>query len=112
MKRTLFLFSAMLISSLSFAQAPGAFKYQAVVRDNSGNLIAEQVIGLQIDILKGSTDGSSVYTETHSVTTNTLGLVNLQIGNGTTTDDFSTINWGEDDYFIQVSLDTTGGTCI
>ena len=26
------------------------------------------------------------------------------------TDDFSTINWGDDKYFIQVSLDPTGGT--
>jgi len=110
MKRTLFLFSAVFISSVLFAQAPEAFKYQAVVRDNSGNLLTEQIVGFQIEILKGATDGTSVYTETHSATTGIRGLVNLEIGNGTTTDDFSAINWVEDDYFIQVSLDATGGT--
>lgn len=110
MKRTLLLFSCVLISSIVLAQAPEAFKYQAVVRDNSGNLISEQSVGFQIDILKGATDGTSVYTETHSRTTNTYGLVNLEIGSGTTTDDLGAIDWGEDDYFIQISLDATGGT--
>lgn len=110
MKRPLLLLSFALISSIVLAQTPDAFKYQAVVRDNSGNLITEQVVGIQIDILKGATDGTSVYTETHSETTNAYGLVNLEIGYGTSTDDFSAINWGDDDYFIQVSLDATGGT--
>jgi len=110
MKRTLLLFSALLISSIVLAQAPEAFKYQAVVRDNSGNLITEQSVGIQIDILKGATDGTSVYTETHSATTNGYGLVNLSIGSGTSTDDFSAINWGDDEYFLQISLDASGGT--
>jgi len=110
MKRTMLLISALLISSIVFPQAPDAFKYQAVVRDNSGNLITEQSVGIQIEILKGAPDGTSIYTETHSVTTNTHGLVNLEIGSGTSTDDFTSINWGDDDYFLSVSLDATGGT--
>ena len=110
MKRNLLSLSALLISTIVFAQAPLAFKYQAVVRDNTGNLLAEQSVGIQIDILKGAPDGTSVYNETHVATTNEYGLVNLEIGSGTSTDDFGTINWGDDDYFLQISLDASGGT--
>ena len=110
MKR-LFTASAFLIIGISIAaQVPGLFKYQAVVRDNAGNPIAGQDVGFRIDILKGSVDGSSVYAETHSVTTSMHGLVNLTIGAGTSADDLSAINWGDDEYFIQVSLDAAGGT--
>ena len=85
MRSTLTLFSALLlISSILFSQAPEAFKYQAVVRGSDGNLITEQAVGFQIDILMGSIEGMSVYTETHSVNTNEYGLANLEIGNGTT----------------------------
>lgn len=102
MKKFLFILTGMLIAFAAYSQVPEAFKYQAVVRDNTGNPIAEQTVNFQIDILKGSTDGSTVYSETHSATTNTGGLVNLEIGNGTSSDDFSAITWGMDSYFVKL----------
>ena len=67
---------------------------------------------MQISILKGSETGLSVYTETWTVPTNNFGLVNLNIGvgDGSTTDDFSAITWGTDNYWLQVGLDKNGGT--
>nr|MBC8486643.1 collagen-like protein [Bacteroidota bacterium] len=65
------------------AQAPQAFKYQAVARDNAGNVLANQNVSFQISILQGSAGGPSVYTETHNAVTNEFGLVNLEIGTGT-----------------------------
>ena len=93
MKRDFLFFSGLLISSLIFAQAPQAFKYQAVVRDNAGNLLIEQNVDFQIDIIQGAVDGTPVYSETHTSSTNTFGLVTLEIGTGTTTGDFSAIEW-------------------
>jgi uncharacterized protein (TIGR02145 family) len=94
-----------------FAQTPQAFKFQAVARDNAGEIIANQEVSFQISILMGSAGGTSVYTEIHNETTNDFGLVNLEIGNGTVVSgDFTTINWGEVAYFLQVEMDEAGGT--
>jgi hypothetical protein len=70
------------------AQTPQAFKYQAIVRDNSGQLIQQQRVHFQISILEGTTSGKSLYIETHIDTTNSYGLVVLEIGHGFTSDDF------------------------
>jgi hypothetical protein len=94
-----------------FAQAPQAFKYQAVARDNSGNLIANQSVGFRISILQNSPTGTSVYSETHTVASNNLGLVNLDLGAGNpVSGTFSAINWGSGNYFVKVELDVTGGS--
>ena len=99
-----------LLSFNTFSQAPEAFKYQAVVRDASNLILANQNVGVQLRILQGSPSGTAVYTETFAVTTNQFGLVNLEIGTGTTTDDFSTIDWGNDTYFVENGIDVSGGT--
>jgi hypothetical protein len=96
---------------LAIAQAPNLFKYQAIARDNSGNVLANQSVGFEISILQNSSGGTSVYTETHAVTTNMHGLANLTIGGGAVVSgNFSTIDWGGAIYFIQVKMDATGGT--
>ena len=48
--------------------------------------------------------------ETFAPTTNGYGLVNIEIGSGNTTDDFSTIDWSAGPYFIETAMDATGGT--
>lgn len=93
------------------AQAPEVFNYQAVARDASGNPIASQVVSFRVSIIQGSAGGSAVYTETHSPTTTALGLVNLEVGNGLlVSGNFSTIDWGNDLFFIRIEMDITGGT--
>ena len=93
-----------------FAQVPQKMSYQAVIRDASGVLVANQTVGMQISILQGVADGPSVYTETQTSSTNANGLVSIEIGAGTTEDDFSTIDWGADTYFIKTQTDIEGGT--
>ena len=110
MKRLYTSFAAILIASLCFAQSPESFKYQAVVRNIDGSIVDDQSVSFQMEILVGSATGTSIYTETHTTTTNDYGLVHLDIGEGTSTDDFSSIDWGDDEYFLQVSIDLAGGT--
>ena len=95
-----------------FAQAPNSFRYQSVARDNSGNVLTNQAVSFRISILSGSAAGSAVYRETHTgLTTNTFGLVELEIGKGTPeTGTFSTINWGNNSYYVKVEMDPAGGT--
>lgn len=95
----------------SLAQSPQLFNYQGVARDNAGNVLSNQNIGLQIDIRQTTATGLVVYSETHSATANNFGLFNLQIGSGTPLiGTLSSIGWANGPFFMEVSLDATGGT--
>lgn len=111
MKRILLsLLLVFVVFSLS-AQAPQSFKYQSVVRTSDGTaVIASQNVAFQITILQGSDSGTEVYSETHSVLTNQFGLASFNIGEGSTTDDFSTIDWGADSYWVKVEIDPSNGS--
>ncbi len=106
--------SVLAIVALSFsvwAQSPEAFKYQAVVRDASQNVIPNQAVGMRLTIMQGSTSGTVVYQETFAPTSNSYGLVNLEIGTGTViSGTFAAIDWANGPYFIETAMDATGGT--
>jgi len=91
------------------AQTPQAFKYQAIARDNLGNIISDQNVSIRISILQDSVSGTPVYIETHTAHTNHFGLVNIAIGNGTGIGDFSSIDWGNNLFFIKTEMDPAGG---
>lgn len=99
------------LSVYCFSQFPEAISYQSIVRDMSGNPLTNQNVSLRIGILSDSTSGILVYSETHNVTTNPFGLINLKIGKGTpVTGDFSSIAWWDHEYFSRIEIDITGGT--
>lgn len=106
--------SVLAIAALSFsvwAQSPEAFKYQAVVRDASQNVIPNQAVGMRLTIMQGSTSGTVAYQETFAPTSNSYGLVNLEIGTGTVVSGtFASIDWANGPYFIETAMDATGGT--
>ena len=105
------LYILLFIPGLLLAQAPEGINYQALIRDASGVVVANQNVGIQLSLLQGSASGSAVYKETFSPTTNDFGLVNLQIGAGTPTlGTFSTIDWNNGTYFIETAVDVNGGT--
>lgn len=93
------------------AQVPAAFNYQAVVRNSSGEIVANKIVSFKISILQNSVNGSASYVETHSVSTNGFGLVSLKIGQGTSySGSFNPANWGSADHFMKVEVDENGGT--
>ncbi|RLD53128.1 MAG: hypothetical protein DRJ05_16850, partial [Bacteroidetes bacterium] len=95
------------------AQPPQAFKYQAVVRDNAGEILQNEDVGIRISIHVVQPEGTIVYQETFFQTTNQFGLVNLQIGNGTPTiGTFSAIDWGSNSKFLETEIDPTGGSAF
>ena len=98
-------------SQLAIAQSPEQFKYQAAARNSSGQVLSGQNVGIQVSIRSTSATGTIEYQETHTATTNDFGLFSLNIGTGTATmGTFSAVNWGSDDYFLQIELDAAGGT--
>ena len=102
MKKVFTFLAAVLLTASVFAQSPEKVSYQAVIRDASDILVTDTQIGMQISILQGSTSGTAVYVETQEPTTNTNGLVSLEIGAGTVVSgDFATIDWANGPYFIK-----------
>jgi len=93
------------------AQTPQAFKYQALVRNNSGEILQNQSVGVRISIHDVTAGGTIVYQETFTESTNQYGLVNLEIGFGAPTiGTFTGIDWGSNSKFLEVEIDPSGGT--
>lgn len=100
----------LLLSALAFAQ-PQAINYQAVARNGSGNVLANQTVGIRFSIHDASSGGTIVYQESQTLTTNQFGLFSAEIGHGTVLQGtFAGINWGTNQKFLQVDLDPTGGS--
>jgi hypothetical protein len=92
----------------TLAQSPELIKYQAVLRDASGNVVANTAKTVIVEILQGSSSGTSVYQETHSITTTAQGVINLNIGGGTVNSGtFSSINWSTNSYWAKLTVDGT-----
>ena len=100
-----------LFSYTVWAQAPQRFSYQAVVRNASNAVLANQTVGMRISLLQGSATGGAVYVETHVATTTLNGQVNLEIGGGTVVSGtMAGINWSSGSYFIKTETDPAGGS--
>ncbi len=106
------LFATLILTGLiSYSQSPEKMFYQTVVRNASNELLANQAIGMRISVLQGSMTGSAVYVETQRPTTNSNGLVALEIGGGTAvTGTFAGINWANGPFYVKTEADLTGGT--
>lgn len=111
MKKQLLLILSILLSVASFAQAPQKFTYQAVVRNSQNQLVTNTLVGVQVAILQGGPQGSVVYAEWHTQSTNENGLLTLHIGEGTFSNgNFSAIDWESGVFFLDMGIDPNGGT--
>jgi len=109
-KFNLFLLAFFIVGSI-LAQAPQSFKYQAVARNSDGTAIKNSPIGLKLSILSGSADGTVVYSETFTPVSNSIGVFNVNIGKGSPlSGNFADIDWGADNYFLNVAIDPDGGS--
>ena len=108
MKKLYFLFF-LLLTHLAFAQVPQGIPYQAAARNTAGQALVNTSVKVRFSILDSVATGTTVYQETHSTTTNSVGLFNVNVGMGTAvTGTFSVINWGKNAKFMKMELDITG----
>jgi hypothetical protein len=111
MKRILTLLLFVTVTFTVFAQSPEKMSYQAIIRAQDNSLVTNSNISLKIIVHQGTVSGTTVYLETHSVGTNSNGLVSLEIGTGRiVTGSFSSIAWEKGPYFIETQVDVSGGT--
>jgi hypothetical protein len=106
-KNIINIFIAIFISTLSFAQ--NGINYKAVIKDNLGNVVSDQTIDVQFIIYKGAALTNNVYQESHTLNTDSNGILIANIGEGTTSDVFADINWEDDDHFLNVQVDIGTG---
>jgi len=111
MRKIFTIVAAIALTASAIAQSPEKMSYQAVIRNSSDQLVANQSVGMQISIIQGSATGSVVYAETQTPTSNANGLISIEIGGGTVVSGtFSSIDWANGPYFIKTETDPTGGT--
>ena len=91
----------------SFAQ-PLNFNYQGIARNASGAPLANQNISLRISILDNA--DVTVFSESHTVTTNAYGLYSLQVGDGTVITGAMNAAAPLSRAKIKVEVDPAGGT--
>ncbi|MGK4568892.1 hypothetical protein [Flavobacterium sp. 3HN19-14] len=108
MKKILLL---LLVSISAFAQVPQGISYQAIALNGSGTPVANGNVGVRLTVLDNAANGTALYTETQTKTTNANGLFNLVIGQGSVVaGTFAGINWKTNLKFLKVELDATGGS--
>nr|NQU92740.1 hypothetical protein [Bacteroidota bacterium] len=112
MKHIILSLSTILFVFTTLAQTPQAINYQAITRSGDGYPVVDQVISVKISILAGSAQGEAVYSELHNLSTNSMGLFALKIGDPgqVLSGSFEDINWNGNHFFLKVEIDENGGS--
>lgn len=106
MKRYILLV-VLLVSAMGYTQ--NGINYKALIKDDSGNVIADNSIQIKFKILESDVQ-TNVYEETHTPTTDSNGIIIVNIGEGNIISGiFNDINWGDDTHFLNVKINTGGG---
>ena len=107
MKTTLLCIISLLASTIIFSQS--GINYKAIIKDGGGNILVSQAVDLQFIIYEGAALTNNVYQESHTTNTDANGIVIVNIGEGTTTDVFTDVDWGNDEHWLNVQVNTGAG---
>ncbi len=85
------------------------FAYQAVIRDNEGNLVTQGKVGLKFSLTNG---GKTYYVETQNATPDQYGNVSVIIGETAhkVSGSMADVPWNTLDITLKVEVDAKGGT--
>lgn len=108
MKTRYLIIFLLLLGTVIYAQTPEKFKYQAVIGNESGEILANTTVALRISVLQDSDMGAVVYEEVFHPTTNPHGLVDLEIGNAS----FYSIDWAGHAHFLKIEVDPANGSAF
>jgi len=109
--KKLIIFCIVFLPLTIFSQQNLGFSYQGLIRGVDGSIIKNRLVSIRIDLISNSTSGSILYSESHTIETNSLGVFDITIGQGSQIGgSFFTIDWGEDRHFLKVSVDENAGS--
>jgi hypothetical protein len=95
---TMTLATILLLSWDLVAQMPQGFSYQAVIRNENGDILVNQNVTMRFSIWHlDSPESFTAYQETITLTTNEFGLIEHIVGTGTPTiGAYSAVDWNSD----------------
>lgn len=107
MKRIILTLICLLIVNILLSQVPHKFNYQAVLRSSGGQALSNKSVKVRISFLNGSETGNSLYTEEHSVVTNSQGVFNVEAGGSSNVilGSFASIDWSTSSIWLKVEVD-------
>jgi hypothetical protein len=114
MKRKLLIPVLLLLAGVTMSQVPQGFNYQSVARNSMGNPIADATLSVKIGITSDAAGTVYVWEEQHSVTTNSMGLFTLVVGDVAATRmqgsalTFQAINWAASPLYIKTTIQYQG----
>jgi hypothetical protein len=104
MKRSYISFIVLALAISVGAQAPLSFKYQAYLRNADGTIRGNEFVTLQLKIVQGTINGPAVYTEVHNTSTNSHGLVSVNVGEGSTSSNMNAVQWKFGPFFLDITV--------
>ena len=113
MKAIYILIGLVFVSFLpSFAQnIPTGIPFQGIAKDFNGNPVNERKIYIQTNVISGTINSKTIYTEEHETQTDAIGVFSIMIGHGKRTQGairtLSEIKWEEGPYFLGIQLAIT-----
>ncbi|MBO7481666.1 MAG: hypothetical protein J6T63_06120 [Bacteroidales bacterium] len=110
MKRIVMLFIFVLAVVALFAQnVPQTVNFSAVLRDTTGNIMADTQVRLRLSFLEGSAVGQAIYVTEKTETTNPNGFVSFLLNRGMPSSGaytFADIPWENGNYWLKVDYKT------
>jgi uncharacterized protein (TIGR02145 family) len=93
-----------------YTQVPNLINFQSIIKDEGRNLLVNQNIGIKVSLIRNIISNEFIYVEKQNKTTNSYGLLNVEIGGGTVLmGDFSQIDWSIGEFFLKLEFDYLGG---
>ena len=95
-----------------FAQnVPTGIPFQGIAKDFNGNPVNERKVYIQTNLIAGSINGKTIFTEEHETQTDAIGVFSIMIGQGRRTQGFikmlSEIKWEDGPYFLGIQIAIT-----
>ncbi|MBO3116812.1 tail fiber domain-containing protein [Winogradskyella sp. DF17] len=93
------------ITFFSFSQNE-LINYKALIKDGTGTIISSQALTIRFTIFS---DAVQQYQETHTTNTDINGIAIVDIGGGSTSDNFGSIDWVSGLLSLRTEIDTGSG---
>ena len=97
-------------NNTAITTVPAGISYQAVARNAQGTALANTSVQVKFTLITDSLSGTTEYVETHSLSTNSMGLFATAFGTGTAVSGtWAGINWTHSNKYLKVELDAGNG---
>jgi hypothetical protein len=98
----------LIVPMISFGQ--NNINYQAIVSNSSGTVVSSQSIGVKLSVIYTNANSGAVYSETHTTTTTSSGLINIKLGSGgTASGTFANIDWSTSAIYLKSEVNIGSG---